>query len=216
MRGSLPKRGISITEMIVIFSCILFCILFYGPFLYPIFVHRYPSDATRCLDNMKQLATACQMYAQDNNEMLPFAIGWGGALGTTGKVFDCPKTAYKGTAMAPDYMYVAAFFHNKHGLLSKRKLGDIKDPSLAPMLVELANPGKAGQTSYVSDAIEVSPGKYVYDPKVALYNKIDRTRHNRGSNVAYVDGHVGYLKAKEFTDSLLLNSIPVQKSIIKR
>ena len=212
MQSCLPKRGISILEVVVI----LVCIVVVAAILFPVFAqHGDSGEVTQCIDNMKQLSSAFQMEAGNNNEMLPAANDWAVKLGLKSKVFDCHKTTHIGTAIAPDYMYVAAFFHNQHGLLSRRKLGDIKDPTLAPMLVELANPGKSGQTAYVSDAIEVSPGKYAYDLKVALYNKIDRTRHNYGSNVAYVDGHVAALKATEFTEAILLNSMTAHEPVIK-
>lgn len=111
---------------------------------------------------------------------------------------------------------MAAFIHNKHGLLSRRPLKKIKDAAKAPELVELKNPDMVGQTPYVSDEIKISAKSYGYDPQTALYDKIDRLRHDNGSVVAYVDGHVEYLKALKFPNSLLMNSMTAHEPIIKR
>ena len=217
MQSCLPKRGISILEVVVILVVIAVLVILILPEI-RYFNHGDHENArqSKCMSNMRQLSLAMIMAAQDNNETMPAADEWIMKSGVTGDgIFDCPGNNFKGSIRTPDYMYVAAFFHNQHGLLSKHKLGDIKDTSLTPMLVELANPGKAGQTSYVSDAIEINPGIYRYDPWVALYHKIDRTRHGGSSIIAFVDGHVEFLAAT-FSNALFLNSMTAHEPILKR
>ena len=206
------KPGISVWEVIILF----FCIVIVAVLLLPIFMfyhHREYSGGDTCLSNMKQLSTALIMEAQDNKDIFPIANKWDS--GVTDKIFDCPTTTHKGTAIAPDYLYVAANFHNQNGLLSNRKMNDIKNTAEVPALVELANPGKPGQTAYVSDAIKISDDRYEYDPQFALMNKIDRFRHNGSSIVAFVDGHVNGLKASELNMALLRNAMSEHEPVIK-
>ena len=174
------------------------------------------SPQAKCMSNMRQLSLSLMMAAQDNKETYPSANEWIVKSGVTGDgIFDCPSSEFKGYRKSPDYMYVGAFFHNQHGLLSKRKLNSIKDTTLTPVLVELANPGKPGQTSYVSDASKMSDDHYGYNPQVALLNKIDRHRHAEGSIIAFADGHVEWLAANKFGMGLLKNAMTEHEPIIK-
>ena len=216
MQSCLPKRGISTLEIIVIFGVIAVLVALAVPDILYERHSRERAHEAKCMSNMRQLSLAIMMEAQDNNDILPAANRWMEKLDVSSAgSFDCPGTTYKGTKTAPDYMYVAAFIHNKHSLLSRRALKEIKDTSQAIELVELRNPGKVGQTAYVSDEIKIGAKSYGYDPATALYSKIDRLRHNEGSIVAYIDGHVDYLKALKFPNSLLKNSMTAHEPIIK-
>jgi prepilin-type processing-associated H-X9-DG protein len=93
-------------------------------------------------------------------------------------VWDCPTTSFKGTEAAPDYFYVGGSF------LAGTALGDVKDPTAAPLLADLRD-GK-GNKPYVMDNGNTN--------LTQAANQLD-TRHNNGAVFAYVDGHLGWLSA---------------------
>ena len=200
------KPGISVWEVIIIILGIIIVMVFVGP----IFMHFHHGNMhqPKCMSNMRQLSLGLMMTAQDDKDVMPAANEWMVKSRVTGDgLYDCPSNKFKASRTTPDYMYVAAFFHNQHGLLSKRKLNSIKDTTLTPELVELIDPGKPGQTAYVSDAEKMSDGQYGYDLQAALMNKIDRFRHNGSSNVAFIDGHIEYVMASNLNVSMLMNSM---------
>ena len=183
-----------------------------------IFYREYSgSPQAKCMANMRQLGLAIQMAAQDGKEIFPAANEWMSKSGVQGDgIFDCPSSKFKGSKRSPEYLYMAAFFHNQHGLLSRRAMNDVKNMSEAPLLFELANKDTVALTPYVSDAIKIRANTYGYDPQTALLNKIARTRHGGGSIVTFVDGHIAFMMANEITISLLEKSRTAHEMVIMR
>lgn len=208
------SQKVNIVEVLVIIFALVIILAFFLPF----FLHTNgKTPKGTCMSHMRQLDLALMMTAQDNKEIFPVANEWTEKCKITGdSLFDCPSTEHRGTKEAPDYLYMAVYLHQQNGLLSNRSLNDIQDTSATPELVELADPGKVGQTSYVSDVIKINATSYGYDPQAALFNKIDRFRHDGGSIVAFVDGHVEYLKAKKVNMALLTHAMLAKEPIIRR
>ena len=193
------RRGFTLIELLVVIAIIAIL----AAILFPVFAQaREKARATQCLSNLKQLATSMQMYAQDNRETLPAASNWGGAIGTTGKVFDCPTSSKKCTANDPDFMYLAADGPNGGiSMLSGRTLSSfqIPGPSETPMLID----GKAGYVVKSATDNNNTPTDPADDTINAMVDmaadvlaKVDK-RHNKSANVAFVDGHVAIAKSTE-------------------
>ena len=207
------KQGFTLIELLVVIAIIAIL----AAILFPVFAKaREKARQAKCMSNLRQLSLAIMMAAQDNSETFPAANQWQNASGVTGDgIFDCPSTDFKGTKATPDYMFVGAFIQAHDGLLSNRALGEVKNTSEAPELVEMVDPGKVGQTAFVSDALPTGPYSSGYDPEAALYQKIDKSRHDGGSIVAFVDGHVEYLKANKFDNGILLNLMTPTEPLAK-
>ena len=207
------KQGFTLIELLVVIAIIAIL----AAILFPVFAKaREKARQAKCMSNLRQLSLAIMMAAQDNNETFPAANQWQNASGVVGDgIFDCPSTDFKGTKASPDYMFVGAFIQAHDGLLSNRALGEVKNTSEAPELVEMVDPGKVGQTAFVSDALPTGPYSSGYDPEAALYQKIDKSRHDGGSIVAFVDGHVEYLKANKFDNGILLNLMTSTEPLAK-
>src|SRR5438270_12262778 len=66
------KGGFTLIELLVVIAIIAIL----AAILFPVFAQaREKARAISCLSNMRQLATAVQMYTQDYDEVFPFACG---------------------------------------------------------------------------------------------------------------------------------------------
>lgn len=122
------------------------------------------SEQTECLSNLKQLALAVLMWAQDHDEVLPPAKDWGKELYPYLKneeLFRCPAAA----DLQGGYAYNAD--------IAGRKLAEIADPAATVLFYE----STLGQLD-AADRGESQPRP---------------GRHNGGNARAYVDGHVKWL-----------------------
>ena len=214
------KQGFTLIELLVVIAIIAIL----AAILFPVFAKaREKARQAKCMSNLRQLSLAMMMACQDKNETFPQANMWQEKSGIASDgVFDCPSTDYKGTKAAPDYMFVGAFVQNggvgglnPDGLLSSRALGEITNTSEAPVFVEMANPGKIGQQAFVSDVTSAPPFAAGYNPETALYQKIDKQRHDGGSMVAFVDGHVEYLASTDLVNSMFVNLMHAHEPLSK-
>jgi prepilin-type N-terminal cleavage/methylation domain-containing protein/prepilin-type processing-associated H-X9-DG protein len=180
MPATIRRRGFTLIELLVVIAIIAIL----AAILFPVFAKaREKARQTTCLNNQRQIAAAILMWVQDHDETFPVANTWvsdmNASYGITGKVWDCQSTSFKGTESAPDYFYVGGSF------LSNAAIGDIKEPTLAPMVSELASP--ADNKPYITE----DP---LYPNNAAnAVNICDRGRHNSGCTFSYVDGHVGWV-----------------------
>ncbi|HEY3415992.1 MAG TPA: hypothetical protein VGM23_03815, partial [Armatimonadota bacterium] len=111
------------------------------------------------------------------------------SYGVTGKVWDCPTSSFKGTEAAPDYFFVGGSF------LSGMAMGDIKDPTGAPVLADLVN-GKSNKPYIVEDPDPLKQGDLT-----KATTQVD-CRHNDGAVFAYADGHMAWLSKTAATSGL--------------
>src|SRR6478735_5809147 len=70
------RKGFTLIELLVVIAIIAIL----AAILFPVFAKaREAARSTVCKSNLKQIATAIQMYAQDYDEVLPFGGGSGAA-----------------------------------------------------------------------------------------------------------------------------------------
>ncbi|HOF88293.1 MAG TPA: prepilin-type N-terminal cleavage/methylation domain-containing protein, partial [Armatimonadota bacterium] len=175
------RAGFTLIELLVVIAIIAIL----AAILFPVFAKaREKARQTHCINNLRQLATAALMWAQDHDETLPSATRWTQDMAalTAPAVFDCPTTGnHVGTAGAPDYFYVGGLdAQGEEHLLSGIALGDVKDPAEAPIFADYKTP-RSG-TPYVTAEV---PSLIL----AAVAGNVDH-RHNQGAILAYVDGHV--------------------------
>jgi hypothetical protein len=133
--------------------------------------NRPSAKQASCLSNLKQMALAVRMYAEDNDDLLPFRNGW---------VDGClPYLHHPDMTLCPNVPY--RYDHKKrHGYafnsdLARKALPEIKDPARQILLFD--------STNLSNNAA---------DPLTSLPTE---ARHADGNAVVYVDGHAKVLQA---------------------
>lgn len=107
VRGRVSLTGFTLIELMVVMAIILILAGLLTPGLMKA---REQAKKTRCLNNLKQIYTAMQLYLTANNEEYPPAENWGTLLYPEyiddEEIFDCQDKPGKGTAANPDYTYI--------------------------------------------------------------------------------------------------------------
>jgi prepilin-type N-terminal cleavage/methylation domain-containing protein/prepilin-type processing-associated H-X9-DG protein len=166
-RGS---RGFTLIELLVVIAVIAVL----AAILFPVFAKaREKSRQTACTSNQRQITTAIQIYAQDNEQTMPSTQGditanWRGKLSMSEKIFNCPSGRGDGTATAPEY--------GMNGALFGVSLDNIIKPEITILVADCQSAKAANVTLPDSTAL-------------------DTTRHGKGYIAAFVDGHAQMLQS---------------------
>jgi prepilin-type processing-associated H-X9-DG protein len=154
-----------LTVVLFAVAAFLFSNIFYG------IGSRVSAKQGACLSNLKRMALALRMYAEDNDDLLPFGGGWmDGCL---------PYLRHPDMTLCPNVPY--RYDHQKrHGYafnsdLARKALPAIKDPARQILLFDSTNLAKNAA-----------------DPLTSLPTE---PRHTDGNAVVYVDGHAKVLQA---------------------
>ncbi|MFH0771791.1 MAG: type II secretion system protein [Candidatus Omnitrophota bacterium] len=98
--------GFTLIELLVVMTII---IILAGLLMPALQSAREQARKTNCVNNLRQIATALELYVSANNEQYPPVQGWGAALYPEyiddQNVFDCQDKPGIGTAANPDYSY---------------------------------------------------------------------------------------------------------------
>ncbi len=169
MRKRVLLHGFTLIELLVVIAIIAIL----AAILFPVFAKaREKSWQTQCSNNQRQIAIAMTMYAQDNQETFPPVpnTAWPSTMGRyidSNGVYDCPTQSGTGSAAAPEY----AANMNLFG----KAIGDMTKPSQTIMTCDLTQ--SRTNTTFTT--------KYFYGTDVSI-------RHNNGTILSCVDGHVKY------------------------
>ena len=200
------KRGFTLIELLVVIAIIAIL----AAILFPVFAKaREKARQTSCLSNLKQLGLAMLQYAQDYDEVFPDRSNGPTTFttqvqadpnfnfnGTTlwyncwtnsifpyiknSQIYRCPSTSWSwyGVAYAMAIHYAAAGGGSVS--LGRINMGTVKRPAQIGLIFEVGPCG--GGCQYCLYNSSTYSSRYV------------AARHNEGTNIAFIDGHVKWQK----------------------
>lgn len=204
----MARRGFTLIELLVVIAIIAIL----AAILFPVFARaREKARQSSCQSNLKQLALGIAMYAQDYDERLPYrwyavtGIGswnWGDHFVQpyikNTQVVICPSTNAKSYGYAMDNLQAQplAAFQDSAGTVM---VCDIKMCTSSTGGVyygeySVRNPSVFGNPPQ-QPATDEDANPVTGDPN---YSPRPRGVHNGGANVAFLDGHVKWLKTDAF------------------
>jgi len=179
------RRGFTLIELLVVIAIIAIL----AAILFPVFSRaREKARQASCLSNVKQMALATLMYAQDYDETLPFAIG-GPDMGHLSGLMELLQPYMKNTqiqlcpsnpAGAIDFTAegLGRYSYGWNYVLFAYCL-----PVMPPQpVVSLALPQYPAATVTVYDGLDASTVPHAHIIEAAF-------RHNQGANAGFLDGH---------------------------
>lgn len=200
-----PKRGFTLIELLVVIAIIAIL----AAILFPVFARaRENARRSSCQSNLKQIGLGWQMYVQDYDSRFPV---YEGAVGYTGTVmpllqpyvkneplFVCPSRSSTATKSWPAFSSPYGQYGTTYGMPwayrpSKTVLINLAGGGSALLMDEVQEP--ALLCLMAETAYKPVPG-YGYGEFQAtdLVNYTVLEAHFDGSNYAFLDGHVKWLK----------------------
>ncbi|MBI3922236.1 MAG: DUF1559 domain-containing protein [Armatimonadetes bacterium] len=196
----MARRGFTLIELLIVIAIITIL----AAILFPVFARaREKARQTVCLSNVKQVTLAVLMYAEDYEDTLPRvclrALGpsswesWADVVQPYAKnahVFRCPSDSRGGLVLSYGWNVGSWYWPKVSGMgcgylhpeLPTIGLGDVAEPTMTVMIAEL-NPQWVPFQIYEP---------YFYDAAQQIIPI--SSRHNEGSNYAFVDGHAKWYK----------------------
>ncbi len=196
------RKGFTLIELLVVIAIIAIL----AAILFPVFSKaREKARQAACASNVKQIMLAIQMYAQDYDEMLPFAWDYAGYVNTgiylywwvvlqpyvkNEQIFVCPSTR-----LNPGYVW--NYPHMPYRTdpnwtpdLRKNMLAWWKRPAQVMVIADRDAEHPCGWSIFMYCPFESWASAYWTDPYTANVGH----HHNGGANVGFLDGHVKWLK----------------------
>ena len=187
--------GFTLIEMLVVVAIIMIL----GAMVYPVYeVVTKRSEAAHCSSNIRNLAVAAGLYAEDNDGVLPPARNSCGAPAVYGTSWDVIMMPYFRSQQmclclsdqTPTWASNTTCYKHSYGInLDLTMVGgyngsalctsDLQSPAQTILFFEIAGSAHALGSSYGANKL----------------SRIDE-RHNGGSNYAFVDGHARWLRAR--------------------
>jgi prepilin-type N-terminal cleavage/methylation domain-containing protein len=192
------RRGFTLIELLVVIAIIAIL----AAILFPVFAKaREKARQTSCLSNLKQLALASLMYAQDYDEMMPGQYGtegdptpwsnWDDPVNCPGgwrikilpyiknaQIYQCPSV--------PSGPGLSGYLLN--GYCSMRALAQFQSPSNVILFWELTAP-QTWSRKYPNNTGGAAPNQL---DLLDMRKWADHV-HNGGDNNAFADGHAKWL-----------------------
>lgn len=223
-------RGFTLIELLVVIAIISIL----AAILFPVFARaRENARRASCQSNLKQISLGILMYVQDYDEHLPMyrvpagstdyaarPYGWADAIQPYVKsiqLLQCPSdsgayTEVPSTAGYTDYAY--NLWMGGWGPTSKgsgMSLSQLTQPTLTIMNIDYTT---GNSSSYSVGNSSTGDGSstcgYYGNPDcgdgLARISSASSVRHLGGTNVAFADGHVKWIKARDETSGWLANA----------
>lgn len=175
-------NAFTLVEILVVLAVVVVL----AAILFPVFNRvREQGRATTCRSNLKQLATAVQLYAQDNNGRIPFLFDENILASYLGNVANAKNMFFCPSQTQPDNVW------------SYNQNEDVADFSIA---LNIGKPQdrilKPSQTWLQTDGVDYPSGD---GPHSAFIKPAQgspclfSTWHSGGANYSFVDGHVKWM-----------------------
>ena len=199
----IKRKGFTLIELLVVIAIIAIL----AAILFPVFSRaREQARKANCQSNLKQIANAFLMYAQDWDECLPTGsrvnnIWWYQLIQPylkNSQILKCPSAS--AGILQPDGSTQPAGDVN-YGIASCMLCPHWCDPPRGLSLAKLQNPADLvmvadSLTTFACSWFIAYPNacaaQCMEDRRVAKY-----TRHSEGDNIAFCDGHVKWLHSQE-------------------
>lgn len=197
------RRGFTLIELLIVIAIIALL----AAILFPVF-SRARENARRasCQNNLKQITTAIFQYTQDYDERLPrmyYQTGpnasdvrcWPILIAPYIKstpVFTCPSGSRAADALPGTGFYVAygmnINFDRNNDVLSSYSIAAMTHPSELLILCDNSTPAAVG---YYATYFKMNAVNWVNNVLLPC------TLHFEGSNAAFADGHVKWLRQEK-------------------
>ncbi len=175
------RKGFTLIELLVVIAIIAIL----AAILFPVFAKaREKANQTSCASNLKQIALAANMYVQDYDSTTPFLWNWWVCWQpyiNNDQLWVCPSVPTQTIASgSPSYTLFRQY--------DSRVLSQFAFPSTTAFLGDTGG-GGAGISWYSQYGACCSGAPRAYRDL--------SDRHNEGLNIAFVDGHVKWMKRSE-------------------
>ena len=191
----MSRRGFTLIELLVVIAIIAIL----AAILFPVFAKaREKARQSSCLSNVKQIGLAIMQYAQDYDEIMPYASAWGTPVRNwnlwldpyvkNAQIFACPSNTTYPLGYGWNYQNFgywssgSSTFYNNPGCA----LGNIKQP--ADTIIIGDNPDYPMQG--YRNAFIYGTTQTVVAPDTICYVS---GRHIDGGNAGCCDGHAKWL-----------------------
>jgi prepilin-type N-terminal cleavage/methylation domain-containing protein/prepilin-type processing-associated H-X9-DG protein len=185
------RRGFTLIELLVVIAIIAIL----AAILFPVFAQaREKARQTSCASNVKQIALAMLMYAQDYDEKFPPQFGPQASLDwpvplepyvKNAQLFGCPSGSPPWQHMEIGGVWIAYGFNCYY--LGLKPLATVQDTAGTAMAADSTGDNRIGPDKAVRDA---NYGAGCPHQIVA--------RHHERFNAAFVDGHVKTMSLSTF------------------
>jgi len=196
---TLKRTGFTLIELLVVIAIIAIL----AAILFPVFAKaREKARQSSCLSNVKQLNLAVFQYAQDYDECLPFAqmdylgngttvMALGNLLSTSAPSHLMPYIKNSQVAVCPSLSGVCGYGWGHNHQPYRSGINPIPSPVVSMAFFNYP----AEQLLFMDSQSGTTSNAFVYCPHLTNDNGngFVSTRHNEGSNVAFLDGHAKWL-----------------------
>lgn len=208
------RRGFTLIELLVVIAIIAIL----AAILFPVFARaREKARQASCSSNLKQIALANLMYAQDYDEKLAAECltpsGWPPGPNVPQdkycwRIMVEPYVKNWQVFICPSHNAGAAYGAGSYGYncrnCSQASLGSIDRPSEVLMFVD--NNGAQHAKPFNPDGTPLC-GNNCCNGNIRDNGWKPGARHNEGSNIAFVDGHVKWMKWDAIEKGILGRSL---------
>jgi prepilin-type N-terminal cleavage/methylation domain-containing protein/prepilin-type processing-associated H-X9-DG protein len=200
------RRGFTLIELLVVIAIIAIL----AAILFPVFAQaREKAKQTSCLSNVKQIMLGVLMYAQDYDDVLPYASAWGTPVQSwhvhlqpylkNTQILDCPSVPNFNQGYGWNYQNFGYYSSGSGTYYSSpgTALSQVEQPAETILIGDNPDSGSHGAGGiFIYGPTQYDPSNTATnDPSLANVAH----RHNEGGNYGFLDGHGKWLSRSDAT-----------------